>query len=476
MVDDSVAERYEGGAIMVGRGLCCLCILIFAETAAAAPPRAIVAGPTPPTGVTVLDRRGDLWLVTGDAAHLATIPGANMLADKRNNAAATRDFTPNPTPAIAALVAQIDAAALMAEVDWLVGLGVRSNASSNLSAVADSLEAKLASYGLATEQDLFSWGSLSLPNVIATQTGVVHPDSIFVFCAHYDAISENQRFLTPGADDNGSGVATLLTAARLLSDTSLDYTVKFVLFGGEEGGLVGSADWVSEQGTAGALIVGALNVDMIAWRPAVAPGDLEIVTNPASRWLADAVQFAATEYSDVPSQVHVDDSMWYSDHSSFWDNGYDAVLVIEGLAPEDYDYNPYWHTTSDTPDHLVQDFFASNAKTTVGTIALLARAANVSQVPAAGVSAARLTADPNPFNGRLALRLEAAGAEGEQPVGIYDLRGRRVGSLVIHMNAGVGEIVWDARSIDGLGLSGGLYLARADALPGRPSCKVTYVP
>ena len=458
--------------------IACLIATCTAAPSSATPPRAVVQGRQPPPGVTVLDRRGDLWLVSGTTEELAALPDARILAEPAP-AAPARAFIPAPTPVIDDLVAQVHAAELIAEVEWLVGLGVRSSQSTNIPAVADSLEAKLASYGLATRQDWFplgTQGTLMVPNVVATQNGRVQPDSIFVICAHYDATSENPRYDTPGADDNASGTVAVLTAARLLSTHAVDYTVWSVLFAGEEQGMVGSGAWVADQVAAGAPIAGALNFDMIAWWRTGVPYDLEIETNNASRWLADAVVFAAAEYSPLPFELHVDDSAWWGDFYSFWQHGIAAVNHEESWDWYDPDFNPYYHTTDDTPDKLSAPFFEGSVKIAVATLAMLAGAANVSAAPAAAGAAAALAVSPNPFNGRVRLQLAAAGAEGPQAVDLYDLRGCRVGRVTIVLSGGRGEAVWDARDGGGRAVPAGVYLARAEGLPGRPSCRVTYVP
>lgn len=451
-------------------------IVHAAAAAVAGPPRAIVRGDAPPSGVTVLDRRGDLWLVTGDEETLAKLPDARLLADApARPAAPARDFIPAPTPVIDELVAQVHPADLMAQVTWLVDLGVRYSFAENILAVADSLEAELASYGLQTEQVGFHHGSLPVTNVVATRTGRTRPDSTFVFCAHYDAVSENPYFNTPGADDNGSGVVAVLTIARLLAQVAVDYSVQFVLFAGEEQGLIGSEAWVAAQAAANAPIVGALNFDMLAWWTPGAPYDLEIETDTASLWLADAVVWAAETFTTTPYELHVVDDAWWGDFYSFWRFGYPAVNHEESIDWDDPDFNIYYHTGYDLPETLDAQFFTDNVKVAVAAAAALVGVANLSDVPGAPPSAT-LAAAPNPFNGRLALRLEGAPADGPTPVAVYDLRGRRLAEVVVPVAGGRGRAVWDARDRDGRPLPGGVYLARAEELPGRPTCRAVYLP
>ena len=179
-----------------------------------------------------------------------------------------------------------------------------------------------------------------MPNVVATKVGRVQPDSVYVICAHYDATSENSRYDTPGADDNGTGTVAVLTAARLLSAVATDYTVKFVLFAGEEQGLVGSGYWVADMAAAGLPILGALNFDMIGWWTGGVPFDLEIETNENSRWLADAICWAADTYTTMPYILHVDDSAYWGDFYRFWQHGFAAVNHEESWDWYDPDFNP----------------------------------------------------------------------------------------------------------------------------------------
>jgi len=468
---------------MTRRHSLCLLGLIVATSMQPVPvqatePRAVVSGQTPPAGVTALDRHGDLWLVTGSETELAALPGARMLREFRAPMP-QRTFTPVFNPVVDGLVAQVNSSDLISQVEWLIGLGVRYSTSPNLPAVADSLEARLASFGLATEQHTFPMGlegNLVVHNVIATKTGTVEPDSVFVLCAHYDATSEDAFHYTPGADDNGTGTVTLLTAARLLSTVSSDYTVKFVLFAGEEQGMVGSEYWVEDMAAEGLPILGALNFDMMGWWENGVDFDLEIETNNASRWMADAICWAADTYTTMPYELHVDDSAWWGDFYRFWQNGYAAVNHEESWDWYDPDFNPYYHSTEDTPDKLSSEFFEGSARIGVAALASLAGVSIVSDVPETPIGGARLSASPNPFNGRVAISLVAGGVEGTQTVSVFDLRGRRIDQVTLTMSDGKGAAVWDAHHEAKLPVPAGVYLAVAESLPGRPSCRVTYLP
>jgi hypothetical protein len=213
-------------------------------------------------------------------------------------------------------------------------------------------------------------GSYNSRNVVAEKTGETYPDDIVIICAHYDSTSPAASRLTlaPGADDNASGTAAVLEAARVLASYRLDFTVRFIAFSAEEWGLYGSRAYAAAAGLAGERIVGVINLDMIAFADTM-PEDLQVIVNPASGWLADRFLDAAISYGQLGATKTVDASFVYSDHAPFWDGGYPALLAIE----DDPLTNPYYHKTTDTFDKLNPGFFTSATRASVGLLAELAQ-------------------------------------------------------------------------------------------------------
>ncbi len=207
-------------------------------------------------------------------------------------------------------------------------------------------------------------------NVVAEKTGETYPDDILIICSHYDSTSPAGTRLTlaPGADDNASGTAAVLEAARILASYPLDFTVRFVAFSAEEWGLYGSRAYATAMRLAGERVVGVINLDMIAYANAM-PEDLQIIVNPASGWLADRFLDAGSSYGPLGATKTVDASFVYSDHAPFWDNGYPALLAIE----DDPLTSPYYHQTSDTLDTFQMDFFTSAVRASLGLLAELAQ-------------------------------------------------------------------------------------------------------
>lgn len=93
-------------------------------------------------------------------------------------------------------------------------------------------------------QNRFTEGPVPCQNVIADIVGREHPDEYVIVQAHLDSWDGAE-----GAQDNGTGAATTLEAARLITAAGLKprRTIRFVLYGGEEQGLLGSANYVKQH-------------------------------------------------------------------------------------------------------------------------------------------------------------------------------------------------------------------------------------
>jgi len=203
-----------------------------------------------------------------------------------------------------------------------------------------------------------------LYNVVGVVPGRIPGSGKFVVCAHYDdtgnrtTYSEPGRYWdyrtdpAPGADDNGTGVASVLECARALSGLQFDFDLEFVLFCAEEQGLYGSKAYVEENEVLGSNIIGALNFDMHGFRASADSTFLR--TNNSSGWLSDHVNAVAQAlYDSVGLSVGVttiDGVHDASDHASFWAKGYDAVHFFEHSSlPPLY---PYYHTIYDTEEKV----------------------------------------------------------------------------------------------------------------------------
>jgi len=274
-------------------------------------------------------------------------------------------------PLVETIVSAVSGSILNSGVQSLQDFQTRYASTSNCEAAGEYLYNSFSAMGLdEVHFEPFPFSSYTSRNVVAEKTGEIYPDDVVIVCSHYDSISPSASRLTlaPGADDNASGTAAVLEAARILALYPLDFTVRFIAFSAEEWGLYGSRAHAAAARQAGERIVAVLNLDMIAYADAM-PEDLQIIVNPDSGWLADRFLAAAAEYGALGATKTVDASFVYSDHSPFWDNGYPALLAIE----DDPLTNPYYHRTTDTLDKLNSVFFTSATRASLGLLAELAQ-------------------------------------------------------------------------------------------------------
>jgi hypothetical protein len=207
-------------------------------------------------------------------------------------------------------------------------------------------------------------------NVIATQIGLTHPENIYIICAHYDAVANYC------ADDNVSGTATVLEAARILSNFCFENTIIYALWDEEEIGLVGSRFFSDSLFAEGANVLGVLNMDMMAF-----DGNNDKKFDIDVRNIANSIAIQDTLISLV-EQLNLDliplivnPGTSASDHASFWRNDYSAVLL--GESWETNDRNPFYHTANDRVSLYNWPYYFELSKLAIAYIATMAEPAEI---------------------------------------------------------------------------------------------------
>jgi len=209
---------------------------------------------------------------------------------------------------------------------------------------------------------------LSVNNLEAVLPGHGAADEIIVVGAHFDSVAGS-----PGADDNASGVAALLELARLLAGTALPRSVRFVAFANEEapffyGDEMGSNRYAARAQAQGERVEAMLSLETLGYYTDQ-PGSqrypfpfslfypdtgnfIGFVGNLSSRSLVRKAVGAFRASTAFPSEGVAAPSgiegIHWSDHWSFWEAGYPAIMVTD-TAPFRY---PYYHTSMDTPGQL----------------------------------------------------------------------------------------------------------------------------
>lgn len=205
---------------------------------------------------------------------------------------------------------------------------------------------------------------------------------LVVLGAHLDSSASNEPGgynaaidPAPGADDNASGMAATLAIARYLAGFSgqLTHTVRFCFFNAEEVMLKGSQAYAALLKASGAPVRAAVCCDMLGYNSdslgifEIHAGHSNAAVRDLSVPVADKIATWATTLGALqPAQIYkgtqvyggtdrdlYDGAIGRSDHASFHDQGYPAVLVSKdyfaNMAGEPYrDRNPNYHTASDS--------------------------------------------------------------------------------------------------------------------------------
>jgi leucyl aminopeptidase len=171
-----------------------------------------------------------------------------------------------PDPRLAAMLDGITADSLLAHVDTLVDFGTRRWDQPGGREAQEHIETFFA--GLELDDVYLHDFDAGADNVVAVLRGSARPERLHVIGAHYDSVGDaGAAGPAPGADDNASGTAALLEAARVLAESGLRpaETILFVAFSAEEQGRRGSSAFVAELESQGANVADMICMDVIGY-------------------------------------------------------------------------------------------------------------------------------------------------------------------------------------------------------------------
>ncbi|MBO0694676.1 MAG: M28 family peptidase [Verrucomicrobia bacterium] len=241
-----------------------------------------------------------------------------------------------------------------------------------LNAAADFIEDSFSRAGFHPRRDSYDLRGQAYHNIEVEIPGT-RPE-ILLIGAHYDSV-----FGSPGANDNGSGVAATLALARRFAGKKTEHTLRFVAFVNEEppfflSGEMGSLVYAKRCKARGDKISAMISLETIGYfsdapnsQTYPSPGlgmfypkvgnFIGFVANIYSRGLLRRVIALFREQAKVPSEGaalpwFVPGVSW-SDQWSFWKHGYSGIMVTD-TAPFRY---PYYHSANDMPDKLDYDRF-----------------------------------------------------------------------------------------------------------------------
>jgi Zn-dependent M28 family amino/carboxypeptidase len=241
---------------------------------------------------------------------------------------------------------------------------------STIDDAADWIYNTFQGFGLSVERHYFNINTYTKQNIIATKIGLLYPDEIVFITGHYDSTSGDPYNFAPGADDNGSGATAVIETARVLKNYNFERTIMFACFAGEEQGLVGSEAYVTDIYNGGMNVVGCYNLDMIAYSGTdPAPPNFMIYTNNDSLPIANRLHDAAVYYYPTDLEPFVYNyALGASDHASFWQYGYRAIMGIEDEVWGS-DFNPYYHSVNDLVSNCDLEYATHCAQVSLAAVA-----------------------------------------------------------------------------------------------------------
>lgn len=236
-----------------------------------------------------------------------------------------------------------------------------------LEEAAGYIKKELASSGYRVGFQEFSLEDRQVKNIIATKPGKLKPQEIIIVGAHYDTC------FNPGADDNASAIAGMLELASFLFPVQTNRTIKFIAFVNEEPPFfrtenMGSRVYAKEAKKNAEDIRAAIILEMIGYysnqpHSQKHPPLLNLfyphqgnficlVGNLSSRRLVNKIVTSFKSHSQFPIESFVGPTFIsgidFSDHWSFWKEGYPAVMVTDTAF---YRY-PHYHSNLDTYEKL----------------------------------------------------------------------------------------------------------------------------
>lgn len=361
--------------------------------------------------------------------------------------------------------AQVKQANINSLLTNFANLGVKTTGSVNNNNALAWLKTTYAGFGYTTSQiteNTFNYNGNPTTNLIVTKTGTKYPNTYLIICGHYDTI------VGPGTNDNGSGTAIILEAARILQSVSSEYSIKFINFTGEEQGLFGSQNYVNTVVNATnpkMNIKLVLNVDEVGgvagmtnniitverdgtpMLPAGQYPNYPSTNNAASAVASDEFKNCIGLYSNLTTQ---DSYIERSDYMPFDKNN----EITTGLYETNQSSKP--HSSGDTFANMDPVYVYNIAQAVVGSIQHFSTSST-----AATLSTNDLTKNlkdevqlfPNPATNYLNIGIEGKGYTSE----ITDISGKNI------------AISKDKQIIDTSNLANGVYLLTVT----RDSQKVT---
>ncbi len=217
-----------------------------------------------------------------------------------------------------------------------------------------------------------SFKGLKGKNIVWEKKGLLSPDEVIILGAHYDTIVYNEKNFQvdaradmPGADDNGTGVAALLSMIEILSELNLAKTVRIVFFDFQELAFLGSRAYVEKhQAELKKNLTAYLNVEMLGNDTKLFDKTKKLrnfkayirrandIGHMKDKAIAETIIKGGKRGGSAISWELMANSYDNSDHANFWKKGLTAVAFSQDLE-NDYNSKKH-HTSNDFPETINQ--------------------------------------------------------------------------------------------------------------------------
>jgi hypothetical protein len=304
--------------------------------------------------------------------NINTIANINLLYENSEyNYELDNIFLENEYSKISDIIQMINESLILGYLEDLVDFSPRNTGTYGCEKAAFYIYEKFLDMGLDTKMyDWESFGNRFNPrfftgkNIEATLEGNSENEEIIIFNAHYDSVR-----ISPGADDDGSGVASVLAIAHILSKFEFDRTIKFLCFSGEEEGLLGSKDYSKYSYENNDLILIEFNADMIGYaKTDEDEKKLRVIGTNDLAWYIDVIDNLNFQYNfnfEITRGTLSADSRGGSDYYSFTRYGYEAIAFFEGQ------WNLNMHTKNDDIENMNMHYLTKTSQLIAASIAYI---------------------------------------------------------------------------------------------------------
>ena len=326
-------------------------------------------------------------------------------------------------------------------------------------AAANWIFDKFTTYNL----DSIYWDTFTLTppvpaNVVGVKRGTVYPDSSYwIICGHFDATAGiAHRDSARGADDDASGTAAVIEAARILKDYHFEYSIRFVALSAEELGTIGSIYYAWRASQRLDDIRGTYNYDMIGYVD-VRPESIDVCGDTFCEPLVDHFIACADTYTNLLAVKKI--GYVLGDEYNFQHWGYQAIGMIEDMPH----VNPYYHTQADTIGAGFNDltFCTEVTKAAVAALASSSKPLSIEENTTPSSTAFHLIPYPNPFRDHFHVKVNNVALQ-KNPImfKFYDAAGRLIKAFTLSISPSQRKIdfIWPGYDNLNRKLPSGLYI------------------